>query len=647
MRDHKNYHILAIEDNKADAALIKIYLEDAALPSKVLEASSLEAGIQAVFNNNVDLVLLDLTLPDSDRFATLKRFLEEAPDVPVIVMTGYKDDIMGIQAVRAGAQDFLVKGEFDGKDLVKSIKYSLQRFNRQNKLRETANALSIHQHHYQVVHQMAKFGNWDMDIVSYAMKWPDEMFRILGLQTQSFQPTLRDYLNLVHVEDRKQVERFFEMAVKDGEIHRLKHRVLINNRTIKHIALQARVNYDELREKILLIGSIQDITEHRTSKKNLISEPETPPTPSIQEKIIKQVSERQLAHLSAILEQCNTLSKKNNYLGSQKDQFRRIAPNLVDLLYSISRLHNLAELSSGYLLRTEEKQFSVKSLFNKINLLTELIQYHNGNIIRLQFEANLPERVVSDFEKIHHLFINLLCLTQLPASRYIHFDLYVSSREIEEDVAIFHIIVNCKGNPPSLEKVESLIESENVLELLVNDQKNEWQYALAIIGKITKALKGISQFRDKAGKGRQIELEFPVKTMQETKDYSMSKIEGPLNVLLVEDHSINQIATKRMLTSWSDDIKVDVAANGEKGVQMFKELKYDIVLMDLKMPVMNGLEAARAIRSLSDTPIIALTPNASREEEESCYAIGMNDYLLKPFKPQDLYAKISKLVRRN
>ena len=640
-QQNKEYKILVIEDNPADAALINIYLDDVGLKYKLLLAERLEEGIQQVFNNDVDLVLLDLSLPDSERYGTLKKFLGEVQNVPVIVMTGLNNEIMGIQAVRAGAQDFLVKGDFEGKRLARSIKYSLQRFNRQNKLRKTAKELSDHQKKYLAVLEMAKFGNWEMDIVNYSMNWTDEMFRIFGLKPQSFPTTLKDYLNLVHLEDRAKVEDFFEMAIKDGEVHRIKHRILINNRILKHIALQARVNYEELN----LIGSIQDITEHWIQE-NKPEEEEEIPQLSLQEQVIKGISRNQMNHLQIMVEQLLGL-RQENLNSSSFEHFDRISLQIGELFNSINKLFNISNLFSNEMNRLEETEFSIKSLFNKINQLVELLQYQNGNNLRLQLESNLPERIIGDFDKIQHIFLNLLCLAQKPGAKFVHFDYYVSSREIEENIFIIHIIVNCKGKTPKIENTEPLIESDNIMDLILEDNEDQWAGTLAIIGKLTKGLKGISQFRDKGDNGCHIELEFPVKIIRQENFESINQLETSLNILLVEDHPMNRHNTRRMLTSWSDMIKVDTAPNGEEGVSKFKELKYDIVLMDLQMPVMDGIEATRHIRAINNTPIIALTPNASREEEDHCYAVGMNEYLLKPIKSEDLYAKILKLVKRN
>ena len=136
-------NILVIEDNDGDAEKIKTLLEDAAFRHRFYHSTSLTGGMNILHDQPIDLVLLDLSLHDSVGFGTLKSYMQEAADVPVIVLTGNKSEVMGMQSVRAGAQDFLIKGEFDGRRLVKTIKYSLQRFKTQAKLQETADKLTI------------------------------------------------------------------------------------------------------------------------------------------------------------------------------------------------------------------------------------------------------------------------------------------------------------------------------------------------------------------------------------------------------------------------------------------------------------------------------------------------------------------------
>ena len=131
--------VLFIEDNPGDARLVKE--EFRVVPSKIVIqfewVDCLEKGLQRLASNNIKAVLLDLNLPDSQGLDTLHRVLSVAPETPVIVMTGHADEETGIRAVQAGAQDYLVKGQVDGRLLTRSIQYAIQRKQTEEALRES------------------------------------------------------------------------------------------------------------------------------------------------------------------------------------------------------------------------------------------------------------------------------------------------------------------------------------------------------------------------------------------------------------------------------------------------------------------------------------------------------------------------------
>jgi len=119
------------------------------------------------------------------------------------------------------------------------------------------------------------------------------------------------------------------------------------------------------------------------------------------------------------------------------------------------------------------------------------------------------------------------------------------------------------------------------------------------------------------------------------------KTMNPLNILLVEDNFLNQkfaIATLR-----KEGHKIDIAENGKIAVDLFKKSKYDIILMDIQMPVMDGIEATKEIRKIEmksekkeHTKIIAITAYVMERDRSMCLGAGMNEYLAKPFKPNEL-----------
>lgn len=118
-----------------------------------------------------------------------------------------------------------------------------------------------------------------------------------------------------------------------------------------------------------------------------------------------------------------------------------------------------------------------------------------------------------------------------------------------------------------------------------------------------------------------------------------------LSVLVAEDNKINQLLMREMLKKLGHS--TDIAVDGEHVLSMMKKKKYDLVLMDIQMPVMDGVESTRHIRALpSDVPIIALTANAMSGAREEYLAAGMNGYLCKPIMLEDLKSEIEAVVKR-
>ncbi len=109
-------------------------------------------------------------------------------------------------------------------------------------------------------------------------------------------------------------------------------------------------------------------------------------------------------------------------------------------------------------------------------------------------------------------------------------------------------------------------------------------------------------------------------------------------LLLAEDDEINRIVAEEILLDSGLDI--DLAVDGEQAVRMAQAVRYDLILMDVQMPVMDGLAATRAIRQLpgyAGTPILAMTANALEEDRQVCLAAGMNDHVAKPINPEDFF----------
>jgi signal transduction histidine kinase len=120
-------HILLIEDNPGDADLVRLRLVEANSDVAVSCATRLSAGLASMLVETPAMVLLDLNLPDSHGAETYRKVLEQAPGVPVVVLSGMEDEEMAASAVHQGVQDYLVKGSFDSKQLARAMRYAIER----------------------------------------------------------------------------------------------------------------------------------------------------------------------------------------------------------------------------------------------------------------------------------------------------------------------------------------------------------------------------------------------------------------------------------------------------------------------------------------------------------------------------------------
>jgi CheY-like chemotaxis protein len=185
---------------------------------------------------------------------------------------------------------------------------------------------------------------------------------------------------------------------------------------------------------------------------------------------------------------------------------------------------------------------------------------------------------------------------------------------------------------------------------------------LAIVKRLLELQNLKIQVSSKIGIGSEFSfnMEFPVSTeryvepvpvsntntLQQVEIHGNNNI-GSLRVLVAEDNPVNVMLMKKLLSKWN--IHPTIAENGERAIELMQYGNFDIVLMDLQMPVMNGFDATIEIRKMRDPrkaniPIIALTASALYDIKEKVYQSGMNDYVSKPFKPSELLEKMQHLV---
>lgn len=267
--------ILLIEDNSGDAKLVEIYLSDAQnIPFKLTHVTRLSDGLSlSQQGEQFAIVLLDLHLPDSSGFATLERALVAFPkNVSIVVLSGTDDEATGIEAVQAGAQDYLVKGQIDTAILTRTMLYSMQRRNMQLQVEHAAQELRLSEKRLLQAQHIAKIGNYELDIEDNEMYWSAEIYRILGFDPNDTQLTYDVFLSVVKNDNEKEdLKKIINgvFAGKHTNSFRLEYKIETPQKEIKYLRNQGQLDFDEISHKPKLVGTIQDITNSKIQQKKL------------------------------------------------------------------------------------------------------------------------------------------------------------------------------------------------------------------------------------------------------------------------------------------------------------------------------------------------------------------------------------------
>lgn len=641
MSSNKKTCILLIDENEEDIQVLKNILSESSVRYDLVIASGLYNAFDILQQRDIDIVLLELNLKETTGFKTLTAFKEKVTHLPFIVITKVNNEIIGNQSVKAGAQDFLVKWQFDGKLLGRSIRYALQRNKTTQQLEEVAKNLSINEKRFLDAQSMAQFGNFEMDIVNNSMNWTEEIFNIFGLRPFSSQPTLSDYLSYVHIDDKETITNFFDDISESGELNKIEHRIVQEDHTIKHVSLNAKVFYDDITEKILVLGGVQDITERKLNEQLIIEKNISSKASKVKEEALMNMSFHirtplaSVVNLLFLLENSRLNPQQKEYLGDLKT-------SVDDLSIMVNNLLNFSLLAADQV-KLEEREVKLKDLFQSLKRLIQIKADKTDQSIDFDLPKKISAIAYSDAQKVTQIIYNLTdnALKNSDGKEPITFQ----AKLVKNDTDTAHLWFTIKDPITTLseKELDKIKEAEKLLEVYSEEFTDDDQQDLlnmAMVSKLTKILDGNLTVENQPEGGIEYKITLPVRLAKTTPFTSGTRPDAPIKILLVEDHFLNQIATKKVLTTWSEYISVDIAENGLIAVEKYRENGYDIILMDIQMPVMNGFDSAKKIRQFSEVPIIALTANSSKQEADKCLAVGMTDYLGKPFKPQELYAKI-------
>lgn len=350
--------------------------------------------------------------------------------------------------------------------------------------------------------------------------------------------------------------------------------------------------------------------------------------------------------LSAILGFTDLLKKTD--LGSiQKDYIEAISSSGSSLLSIINDILDISKLDAGKFV-IEAVPFSISELVHSMEVILSSKAMKKGLELSVIVDPSINYSVVGDPMRLTQILMNLIGnaikFTQ-------HGGIYVSytanmKKDNEVDV-LFSIRDTGIGIPP--EKTETIFERFTQADSNITRRYGGTGLGLAIAKQLVELQGGNITVESVEGRGTNFQFILPYLITDEDAHTPVSKEflsdfqpHSTRRILLVEDNELNQKLATAILEN--NGFMVTLAENGLKATEIIKEGLFDLILMDIQMPVMDGYRAMQIIRNELhiDTPVIAMTAHALPGEKEECIQQGMNDYLSKPFNERDLLLKITQ-----
>lgn len=324
-----------------------------------------------------------------------------------------------------------------------------------------------------------------------------------------------------------------------------------------------------------------------------------------------------------------------------------------NLMLLIDDILDISKIEAGKL-KFENTDFNFKELWQQILDTTNFKATEKNIQLKSSFAPDIPEYLKGDAFRLNQIISNLLSNALKFTNKNGLISVAVFKLAEDDKTIKLKFVVSDTGIGIPDEKLNHIFNDYIQADLHIKRQYGGTGLGLSIVKKLVDLQKGTIKVKSKLNKGSTFEIELlfektageainsPNKSIKTTENELKN-----LKILLVEDNAINREIVIEILKTLNMNIIVDSAINGKIAIEKYEKNDYDLIIMDIQMPEIDGFQTTEYIRTMSEPKnkiaILGMSAHALQAERQKCFDVGMDDYLAKPFEPKDLFEKLKKL----
>ncbi|GAB3817279.1 hypothetical protein GCM10028895_13250 [Pontibacter rugosus] len=638
-------NILIIDDDEVDQMAIKRSLSKSGLQVCTHSATTAAQGMQLMQQYTYDCIFIDFRLPDMDGLELLEFISPLELKAPVLLVTSHGDERIAAQAIRLGAADYIPKHLLTSEVISHNIRSAMRLRKAELAKKKTEQRLRDAKYQLDLIISNSPMALFSTNASGDILFAQGKGFELLNLQTngligKSFFDVFSKYPRILNRFRKALNGETVETEDETDGYYLRSHYIPVHNDTGQLVGVT---------------GFAIDITDRVTNERELIKAKEIAENSvQVKEQFLANMSHEIRTPMNGIIGLTNVLQKTT--LDQEQHKFlKAIQTSANNLMLIINDLLDFSKITSQNF-TFEQIDFSMQEVVQEIIDLMESRAEERGNKLIIKTAANLPDQLTGDPLRLKQIIFNLVG-NAIKFTEGGEVKLIIHIARQEEGSLVIEFTVEDTGIGIPKDKLEDIFNSFNQGSNHTSRKYGGTGLGLSISKKLVEMQGGAIAVRSRVGHGSAFTFSLPflVKDMlaapategvfQEADEQLLYDL-GNIRVLLAEDNEINQLLITTVLGGWN--VHIDAVLNGVEAIKMFEQNHYDIVLMDMQMPEMDGYDATKFIRqqqgSKAQIPVIALTAHATTGEIEKCLAAGADAYVSKPFDPDHLYQTMHRLT---